>query len=49
MIMSILSICWGNPNYLGIEMFIKRRIGRHEVVSNAYQDNIRAYNTMHVG
>jgi hypothetical protein len=49
MIMSILSICWGNPNYLGIEMFIKRRIGRREIVFNVYQYVIRVYNTMHVG
>jgi hypothetical protein len=49
MIMSILSICCKNPNYLGTKMFIMRRIGRLEVVFNANQDVIVAYNTMHVG
>jgi hypothetical protein len=49
MIMSILSIFWGNPNYLNIKMFIMRRIGKQEVVSNANQDVIKGYNTMHVG
>jgi len=49
MIMSILNIFWGNPNYLSTKMIIMRRIGRHEVVSNANQDVIKGYNTMHVG
>jgi hypothetical protein len=49
MIMSILSICCGNPNYLDIKMCIMKRIGRREVVSNVNQNVIGAYNIMHVG
>jgi hypothetical protein len=32
MVMSILSIYWGDPNNLGMEIFIMKRIGGCEVV-----------------
>ncbi len=39
----------GYPSYLGEEMFIMKRIRRHEIGLNADQDTIKAYNKMHVG
>ncbi len=39
----------GNLGYIGEEMFITRRIGKHEIGLNADQNVIRAYNKMHVG
>jgi hypothetical protein len=39
----------GDPNYLGEDMFIMKRIRRCEIGLNVDQDVIRAYNKMHVG
>jgi hypothetical protein len=39
----------GDPNYLGENMFIMKRIGRGEIGLNANQDAIRTDNKMHVG
>ncbi len=39
----------GDLGYVGEEMFIMRRIGRHEISPNANKDAIKTYNKMHVG
>jgi hypothetical protein len=37
----------GDPRYMGEEMFMMWRIGRHEIIPNANMDAVHAYNKMH--
>jgi hypothetical protein len=39
----------GDPSYLGEDMFVMCQFGRHELTLGHEQNEINAYNKMHVG